>query len=1065
VETITNTGTNRVLDVLERDLGPDTTLEGITGDLSIFAIDGLWPYLARTEGIRLILPNDISRVQLLGSEQDRSARNRLNSRWLARRLIELLEAKTELRSAPSEVPQGVVAIRGRDGRPLGALVGSFALDTSGIGLAPGNPLGVIQAAETFEESERFAVHFKEIWDSLPGDGPAQLEMVAALKDIAKLHSPRAVYAQILESLLGEDEGTIREDDVVRSATGIHETHVWKKLYRFQRDGVVGAIDKLNRFGGCIIADSVGLGKTFEALAVIKYHELRNDRVLVLCPKRLRENWTVYRNNDRRNPLAGDRFNYDVLNHTDLSRDRGTSGDIDLSHINWGNYDLVVIDESHNFRNRNATKQGGETRYDKLMRRIVQEGVKTRVLMLSATPVNNRLADLKNQIAFATEGRDHALVQEGIGSIEATTRRAQQGFNKWQQLDDDLRTPERLLASLDFDYFKLLDLLTIARSRRHVEKYYGTDETGTFPDRRPPINVKADIDLKCEFPPIEEINREIRHLHLAAYAPLRYVLPEKRTEYDEKYSTRLRKGKGSFKQLDREQSLIHLMRVNLLKRLESAISSFSQSLERQLAGVETLLDRIDSGSSEISELSITEIDIEDPEFDALLVGNKVKVLLADMDLIKWRQQLTEDRDRLENLLEKTREIDAHRDAKLDRLKAMITDKVDNPINEGNRKLIVFTAFADTAEYLFEQVSSWARDTYGLESALVTGTRQNVTTIEGLRRDLSSVLSAFAPLAKERPADLASDGELDILIATDCVSEGQNLQDCDWVVNYDIHWNPVRIVQRFGRIDRIGSPNEEIQLANFWPNMELDEYINLEQRVSGRMVLLDVSATGEENLIEQKSGDRMNDLAYRRKQLIKLQDTVIDIEDLSAGVSITDLTLGEFRVDLTDFRKENEDSGPCLPLGASTVVASNGEDTPPGIIFCLEGKTEAAAKRVDPAYPLAPYYLVQVSEEGEIIRVFSQVQKTLGALKDLCANANTLDQALASQFDRRTADGRDMTNPQALLAAAFSSLVGRSEERATKSLFSPGGTHVLPGEVAGSEDFEVIAWVAIEESANT
>ncbi|RMD65476.1 MAG: helicase, partial [Planctomycetota bacterium] len=582
-----------------------------------------------------------------------------------------------------------------------------------------------------------------------------------------------------------------EEQVIKSATGIRDTVVWRKLYRFQRDGVVGAIDKLNRFGGCIIADSVGLGKTFEALAIIKYHELRNDRVLVLCPKRLRDNWTLYRANDRRNVLAADRFNYDVLNHTDLSRDSGLSGDIDLAHLNWGNYDLVVIDESHNFRNKRTPQKGGETRYDRLMRKIIREGVKTRVLMLTATPVNNRLADLRNQIVFATEGDDAALLEHGISSIDATTRLAQKQFNRWQELPEPERTPERLVEMLGFDYFTLLDLLTIARSRKHIEKYYGLEETGRFPERLKPINIKADVDLAGGFPPIREINLEIRRLKLAAYAPLRYVLPHKQEAYDRKYSTEVKGGAGFFRQVDREESLIHLLRVNVLKRMESSVVSFALTIERQLRDVEATLARIEAQAAEVEEIDIEDIDIEDPAFESLLVGRKVKVLLQDVDLVRWKQDLVEDRNRLANLLAAAREITPERDAKLAALEQVIEDKCRRPINGDNRKVLVFTAFADTARYLYERLAPWAKSQLHMESALVTGTGGNQTTLPKLRRDLASVLTAFAPISKERPADLADEGEIDLLIATDCISEGQNLQDCDWLINYDIHWNPVRI----------------------------------------------------------------------------------------------------------------------------------------------------------------------------------------------------------------------------------------------------------------------------------
>ena len=853
-----------------------------------------------------------------------------------------------------------------------------------------------------------------------------------------------------------------EERIVKSATGIRNTVVWKKLFKFQRDGVVGAIDKLNRFGGCIIADSVGLGKTFEALAIIKYHELRNDRVLVLAPKRLRDNWTLYQTNDKRNILAADRFNYDVLNHTDLSRDRGSSGDIDLSHINWGNYDLVVIDESHNFRNK-ITHKGRESRYNRLMRRIIKEGVKTRVLMLSATPVNNRLSDLRNQIAFVTEGDDTALLEHGITSIETTTRKAQAQFNRWLTMDELEKTPSRLIEMLGFDYFTLLDHLTIARSRRHVEKYYGISETGRFPERLPPINIKADVDLAGEFRAIRDINLEIRRLTLASYAPLRYVLPHKQAAYDAKYSTQIRGGESFFRQVDREESLINLLRVNVLKRMESSVKSFALTVQRQLRDVESTLARIELHTGELEEIDITDVDIDDPAFEALLVGRKVKVLLGDVDLIRWRQDLIEDRNRLATLLSAAKQVDVDRDAKLASLRKMIEDKCQHPINSGNRKIIVFTAFSDTANYLYEQLAQWAKGQLGIDAALVTGSSGIQTTLPGLRKSMNDVLSAFAPRAKERPEELTAEGEVDLLIATDCISEGQNLQDCDWLINYDIHWNPVRIIQRFGRIDRIGSPNQCIQLVNFWPNMELEEYINLEQRVSGRMVLLDISATGEENLIEQQSGNSMNDLEYRRKQLLKLQDTVIDLEDLSTGVSITDLTLNDFRIDLAKYLKTYPDKLDAQPLGVYAVTTSLDPEIPPGMIFCLQAFEKKGHKvlveQASSDYPLAPHYLVHIGDDGAVLLPYSQAKRILDSLKRLALGREVPDDTACASFDKKTRYGQDMSHAQKLLTAAVASIAGKNEERAVASLFTPGGTQAIKGEFAGSNDFEVIAFMVI------
>jgi SNF2 family DNA or RNA helicase len=1059
---VKNTGSDRVIDELRKSLAPPSSLDLASSQFSLFAYAELRDLLDKLDACRIVLPNSGGEeLGLTGSNADRAFRNRLQLRWLARECGAWIKRKAELRMAPGRLPQSILIGGLPESEKQPVITGNCAFTTEGLGITPGNQFGLIQCSEKPEESAVLGSWFTSLWSALPASDQQKTAFLSLLQELADSKAPSLVYYLTLFQVFKDMGDELDEERIVKSATGIRNTTVWKKLYRFQRDGVIGAIDKLERLGGCIIADSVGLGKTFEALAIIKYYELRNDRVLVLVPKRLRDNWTLYKANDRRNFLASDRFNYDVLNHTDLSRDGGTSGDIDLAHVNWGNYDLVVIDESHNFRNK-ATHNSRETRYDRLMQRIIKAGVKTRVLMLSATPVNNRLADLKNQIAFVTEANDTALNEHGIPSIEATVRQAQLQFNRWMTLEDRERRPAHLLEMLGFDYFRLLDLLTIARSRKHIEKYYGTKETGRFPERLKPINIKREVDLTGEFRSIREINNEIRRLTLAAYAPLRYVLPHKQAAYDAKYSTKIRGGESFFRQVDREESLVHLLRVNVLKRMESSVTSFSLTVQRQLADVEATLARIEAQAEALEEIDIADVDAEDPAFESLLVGRKVKVLLQDVDRIKWRQDLIEDRNRLATLLSAAKQVSAARDAKLKALREVIEQKCRAPLNPGNRKLLVFTAFADTAQYLYRELAGWAQKEFGIHAALVTGTGQNQTTLPNLRKDFVSIITAFSPRSKERPEDLAGDGEIDLLIATDCVSEGQNLQDCDTVVNYDIHWNPVRIIQRFGRIDRLGSSNERIQLINFWPNLELEEYINLEQRVSGKMVLLDISATGEENIIEYQSGDQMNDLEYRRNQLLKLQEAVIDLEDLSSGVSIADLTLNDFRIDLAGFLKEHPNKLEGLPLGtfAVTTTQTVGEAViSPGVIFCLRAVGESALKTIEPGYPLAPHYVVHVGDDGTVILPFTQVKQGLDRLKRLSIGRDLHDAGACDRFDKATKNGKDMSAAQDLLATAVASVVGKKEERAIASLFTPGGTHAMKGEFQGINDFEVVAFLVV------
>lgn len=1061
---IKNSGSDRVVDELRKCLVGGSTLDVASPAFSLFAFGEIRELVVGLTGCRIVIPAvDPAELAFLSIAADRPFRNRLQARWLAKQCANWIERVVEIRQAAGAIPQAMLVAGNSDSAHHCVVTGNCTFSTEGLGITPGSPFSLIQSSETSQECATLASWFAVLWDGLAAKQDAKNALLDKLKAFVEPKKPALIYYQILYQLFKDQGDELDEERIVKSATGIKNTTVWKKLYKFQRDGVVGAIDKLERHGGCIIADSVGLGKTFEALAIIKYYELRNDRVLVLAPKRLRENWTIYKTNDKRNVLATDRFNYDVLNHTDLSRDNGQSGDIDLAHVNWGNYDLVVIDESHNFRNK-ATHKDRDTRYSRLMRNIIQSGVKTRVLMLSATPVNNRLSDLKNQIAFVTEGDDTALSEQGIPSIEATVRQAQLQFNRWLNLEETDRKSSRLMDMLGFDYFKLLDLLTIARSRKHIEKYYGTDETGKFPERLKPINIKADVDLTGTFPAIRDVNNEIRRLNLSVYAPMRYVLPHKQAAYDAKYSTQIRGGESFFRQVDREESLIHLLRVNILKRMESSVASFALTIQRQLADVESMIARIEAHEESVEEISIDDVEVDDPNYETLLIGRKVKVLLQDVDRVRWQQDLIEDRNRLHTLLSAARLVDASRDAKLAALKEVITRKCSEPLNPGNRKVILFTAFADTADYLYRELSGWAQQELGLHSAVVTGTGGNKATLPGLRKDLASILSTFAPRAKERPAELAEDGDLDLLIATDCISEGQNLQDCDALINYDIHWNPVRIIQRFGRIDRIGSPNQRIQLINFWPNMELEEYINLEQRVSGRMVLLDISATGEENLIEQQSGNPMNDLEYRRQQLIKMQETVIDLEDLSSGVSITDLTLSDYRIDLAGFLKEHSGQLDSLPLGTFAVTTTPEAAIAPGILFCLRAEGDAANRAADPGYPLAPYYLVHIGDDGAVLLPYTQAKQALDTLKRVCMGRDLPDAGAYARFDKATKDGQDMSHAQLLLAKAVATIVGKKEERAVASLFTPGGTHAQKGEFAGSNDFEVVAFLVILPEAS-
>lgn len=930
-------------------------------------------------------------------------------------------------------------------------IADFSASNIGYSGVVNNQSHIVQDEQ--EAIEQLRTFYNQIWEHKTQSINITTDILKELQKGFKDYSPNDIYYFILHHLFHYSIVELVDDKIIKTKTGFKDRDVWNKLYKFQKDGVIGAIEKIEKFGGCIIADSVGLGKTFEALAVIKYYELRGDRVLVLCPKKLRENWTVYTQNDKRNIFLNDRFGYKVLNHTDLTRTKGKSGDENLATFIWSNYDLVVIDESHNFRNNNPAK-GEMTRYARMMNEVIKKGVKTKLLMLSATPVNNRMNDLKNQISFITEGDDLAYVDHGIDNITNVMKLAQKQFTDWTKSTE--RDINILFDKLDNRYFKLLDMLTIARSRKHIVKYYNSSDVGKFPVRLTPINEKTDIDSQRLFPSLREINNAIRKMNLANFSPMSYLREDKVAEYEAKYDYQLSSG-SVFKQVDREVSLIHLMRVNYLKRMESSINSFHLSIQALLGQVDSNLQKIDNIAALTDEaIAIEDIDIEDDDNEAL-IGNKVKVLLQDINLVKWRQALEYDRNTLTKLLDSAATISALRDEKLERLKLLIADKIKNPINENNKKVIIFTAFADTATYLYREISEWALSNYGLYSTLIKGTGTNKTNFPNSgSRDMNELITHFSPISKERHKTFPeTKGEIDILIATDCISEGQNLQDCDYLVNYDIHWNPVRIIQRFGRIDRLGSKNNKIQLVNFWPNMELNEYINLESRVKGKMVLLDISATGEENLIEMNENDEMTDLEYRRKQLEQIQNTVLDLEDIQGGITITDTNMNDFRMDILEYEKEHLPELQSTPKGIHTVVETTDEDILPGTVFCMRSSAQQKGKSL-----LAPYYLVYMGEDGTTILGYTQGKRCLDYLKKLCQGKMEILTELVQTLKKETKNYTNMTRYSSAFQLAIESVIGKSQEIGVASFFSSELISLNSEGVNSQSDFDIVAFVVIK-----
>ena len=1066
---------NFVYQELQENIKKGSKLSVISALFSMYAYDNLKKDLNKIDKMRFIYTKPsflkdntkesrqyyIDNNSIFGGDYEIKLKNELTQGSISKECSEWIREKVEIKSfkTPNEAQPRMICVDNGDDTDI-AINGTVDFTTAGLGLNKSDRQDMNQCVYGRDFTQSSLMQFNFLWDNEDYLEDVKEEVLAQMQTMHKENPAEFIYFLSLYNIFSNELDSLDEDNIVRKGNNLKESQIWNKLYKFQKDAAIGVIDKIEKYNGCILADSVGLGKTFTALAVIKYYESRNDRVLVLVPKKLRDNWTIYTKNDKRNIFVDDRFNYDVLNHTDLSRDRGKSGDIDLKTINWGNYDLVVIDESHNFRNNPAVKDR-TTRYQKLMNEIIKGGHKTRLLMLSATPVNNKMTDIKNQIAFITEDQDDALVDAGIKSIETTLKNAQTAFNKWSKKPESERTGASFVDTIDLDYFQLLDTLTIARSRRHIEKYYDLAEIGDFPERLQPINVKSEIDTQEMFPPLESINKDISSLEMAIYSPMRYIRLDKKQEYEEKYDMVVGRG-STFKQLDRDVNVTHLMRINLLKRMESSIHAFKLTTQRILHLIDDTLEKLDKGIDYNPDLGINNINLDDDDedWDNLMIGKKRKVLLQDIDELKWRGDLELDKIKLEELLKKANEITPERDQKLADLKEKIKDKIINPINPENKKLIIFTAFADTAKYLYKNIHSWALDEFGIHSALVTGGDSNKTTLTNVTQsDLNEILTNFSPKSKER-ANIDPDAvdEIDILICTDCISEGQNLQDCDYLINYDIHWNPVRIIQRFGRIDRIGSENTQIQLVNFWPNMELDEYINLEARVKNRMVMVDVSATGEENIISDDQ--KMNDLTYRKNQLEELQERVLDLEDIGNSISITDLTFNDFKIELMDYMKENKSELEKAPRGIYSITQIPSDildEIEPGVIFLLKqvsGTTENLEKN-----PLSPYYLVYIGEDSEVKFSYIKSKKVLDYYKKLCLGKKEVLVDLVKEFNYDTNDGKDMSMYSELLVETIEDILGKKQETGVKSLFKKGGTAVIKKDIDGLEEFELITFLIV------
>lgn len=1006
------------------------------------------------------IPRLTREKSLYGTEFEIRLRNELTQKAIAKECAEWIRQKATFKSniEGGRMGTGFMSVSNDEENYLYTPMEGFT--TVDIGCDRGDSFYNMVNRLEAKEATQYLGLFDAIWNDKERVEDVTDVIVDSIATAYNENSPEFIYFLTLYHVFSEFLEDISEDVLPNEATGYKESKIWNMLYDFQKDAVLAIINKLEKYNGCILADSVGLGKTFTALAVIKYYENKNRSVLVLCPKKLAENWNTYKDNYLNNPIASDRLNYDVLFHTDLSRNGGLSNGLDLGRLNWGNYDLVVIDESHNFRNGGAVygEDQRENRYLKLLNNIVRAGVKTKVLMLSATPVNNRFTDLRNQLELAYEG-DSKQLDEKLNTkkpLEEIFRQAQAQFTIWSKLPAEERTTDKLLQSLDFDFFEVLDSVTIARSRKHIEKYYNSEEIGKFPERLSPISKRPSLTDLTNAINYNEIFEQIAMLNLEIYRPSKYIFPSKL----EKYQGEKRGAGNNLTQTGREEGIRALMSVNLLKRLESSVYSFRLTLERIEDLINETIQSIDDyeekGICQLDLLDIessSDFDMEDQNQDLFTVGRKVKIDLADMDYQSWRRELEQDSETLELLSSMVADITPEHDSKLQELLAILSDKVEHPINGENKKVLVFSAFSDTADYLYKHVSAKMKEEYGLNTAIITGTQDGKSTIKGLKGTFNNILTCFSPNSKDKYLLMPDNtDDIDILIATDCISEGQNLQDCDYLINYDIHWNPVRIIQRFGRIDRIGSKNESIQLVNFWPDMTLDEYINLKARVETRMKITVMTSTGDDDLLDP---EEKGDLEYRKQQLEKLQTEVMDIEDISGGISIMDLGLNEFRLDLLEYVKTHEDLE-RKPLGMHTVVPSN-EELPEGVIFVLKNRNDGV--NIDNLNRIHPFYMVYVDKAGEVICDYLNPKRLLDDMRLLCRGKDEPITQLCKVFNKETDDGRKMKAVSKLLSDSINSIINVKEENDIDSLFKAGGTTALMSEISGLEDFELVSFLVV------
>ena len=1074
-------------DFLKANIENGSSLSVVSAYFTIHAFEALKAYLWKIDELRFLFgePDFIKNLDTRNTDpkafkiedEGLQLNKPLQQRPIAKECAEWIRKKVEIKSTrQSNLLHGkMYHIANNDVEK--AIMGSSNFTVQGLGLSQSNSnIELNLEMEDDQDRRDLKAWFDDVWNDDERVEDVKKKVIDRLEKLGDDQAPEFIYYKTLYELFRDDLEARMNNEQKLEDTHLYDTKIWNTLYDFQKDGVKSVIARLLRHNGCILADSVGLGKTYTALAVIKFFELRNDRALVLCPKKLRRNWALYPvyYSQRNNPFEDDKFGYSLLAHTDLSRYTGDADGTDLEGFNWSNFDLVVIDESHNFRNDTKPKRDDagnitqHSRYTRLLEEVIKEGAQTKVLMLSATPVNTSLIDLRNQIYLMTEKREDAFQKSlGVSNIRALLGQAQREFKAWEDDKDSGRDKSKLLAKLGADFFQLLGGVSIARSRRHIETFYidEIEKIGQFPEQLPPENHHPLTDLTGALS-YKYLADQIEKFSLSVYTPSSYVISEAAKQ-------RLAKEKQDFRfnQLDREKFLIGMMQTNFLKRLESSAHSLTETLERTIGKIADLLEKIDryeqnQQTPQAGAEVLLDDDIlpEDDEDDEEFLVNKARhpYHLRELNCVCWKKDLIRDRETLTEAWKSVKAITPERDGKLQAIKAHIRDKAQNPPTdkdgETNRKLLVFTTFKDTAEYLYENLSDLAAE-LNLKVAMVSG---DVTRTQSPPNNFNAILTNFAPRARER-ADNDGD-EIDLLIATDCISEGQNLQDCDTVLNYDIHWNPVRIIQRFGRIDRIGSRNKKVRMINYWPTKDMEVYLRLQSRVEARMALADAAATGTDDPLNESAYEQAQmELNFRNQQLKQLREEVLDFDDLSDGVVLSDFTLDYFFTQLLRYLEKNKKELEATPNGVYAVTHDADRPAETGVIFFLRQRNASTDIERKTASPVHPFYAVYIRNTGDIRYGCANTRQVLDLFESAAVGKIDSLQDLCIQFDTETKNGENMGLYNGLLKAVIDHVSRAHTTTQTNNMGLSGSRDFalpLKSETPrDTSDFELVTWLVI------